>query len=197
MLEDEVLYAIEDLKEQPFTIYDLIERCSGNYNQVWRVLSDLEKSNRVSFSHYKDRRKYYTSTGLSRLPYFKLASGYYPCSIFLKSIESVYEQPKVPIWSVVLNRINKIPLLISQLFVTAHEEVEQDRNKHWRATLGELIEARRDLTKAVELIDVILQNKISGDFQYYREVMVNDSQSPTPTEITDFLIWVRDNYALD
>lgn len=180
-----------------FTVDDVLaEYPHLTYHQIWRALKILEDEDRLKVALFKDKRKYYIGTGATRLPLLKFGGDrVYPCSVLVKELSSVYTTTDKPVWSVLLGRVNKVPALIGQLFISAKEETPKARQAQLIATLKQLVEAKNDLTKAIGFIDAILSDQAIKSPERFHEVFTGDREVPNDEQMTEFIVWVGENFS--
>lgn len=188
--EDRIFVHFSD---EPFFTYDQVKERFPDINDrsIYRALNKLEATHRIRFLKFLNRKKVYTTAGVSPLPVIKNANGeYYPISVLLKNAAQMYEAGKLKR----LEEVNDIWILVANLFVIAlNDDPLNDKRRDVIMTYKELMKMRAVFLSYIENIDAITQHPtMQGDVDLFIKVFTNtrDSEVPTPEELLKFRVWL-------
>lgn len=189
-LSDRIYALMEDLI--PWSMVEVQAAFpTETYWPLYRAWQQLETSNRIKFYRTKGKRKYYQKASLNLLPHIRMPDGRsLPISSFVDNIAAIIALKPNYSWELLdRNHVNKIPLLIGQLFAIAKEDVFD--KEQWLAIRKELITARGALVTVIDWIDSILNHPaMSGDPVKFKTVMAS-KDAPALDSLHKFLIFVR------
>lgn len=159
-----------------------------NIRKIYRALNNLEKTNRIRFSNWYDKKKVYTSAGQSSLPMLRNARGEaIPLGTITQNIESMYDGDRL----ISLSEINKIYVIMSQLFTIAQHEDLSEMKRDFLLTHSALIDMREWLLRQISNIDAVIKHpSCQGDMEVFKATFSgNDPAMPTPEELLKFRRW--------
>lgn len=178
---DELAFTAEDVQK---TFPD------ESMRKIYRALNNLEKTNRIRFSNWFEKKKVYTvGADQSNLPMLRNNRGEsINLGIITRNIESMYDSDG-RLKS--LEEVNKIYVIMAQLFTIAQGEDAGQMKRDFLLTHEVLIKQREFLLRQVSNIDAVIKHPAcQGDMEMFKRTFSGDDPAmPTPEELLKFRRW--------
>jgi hypothetical protein len=159
---------------------------------IYRAINRLEKDGRIRFVYHKNKRKHYTTSGVSKLPNLKGPDG---SSVSLRdvfnSIQNLYPGGKYT----TLEDLNGLMLDYCRLFVIAQIDDQRERKTAFLDLHRQLMIQRTILVRLLENLDQVIRHPtMSGDLAYFTDIFTGD-EAPKPNELAEFKRWYFQTFA--
>lgn len=162
---------------------------------IYRALNKLEATQRIRFAHWANRRKVYTTSGVSGLPVIKTVDGSsHPLGILVKNIAVIYDKNGVLGSS---KELNDYVTLMCQLFIIAQEDNEKEKKRQFLQVHNLLIERRELLLRMIGNIDAVVKHPaMSGDMEMFTKTFMDpqDKAVPTAEELLEYRRWTYQTF---
>jgi hypothetical protein len=159
---------------------------------IYRALNNLEKTNRIRFLHWEQRKKVYTTNGISNLPMYKRADG---------SVITIGELIEVlPSWYdenghlIPMATVDKVFPALMMLFVFAQDDDLKKMKSDWNDAHDILIAAKGMLDRLSENIGAILRHpSMQGDMEVFKKVFNSEKDKAVPDahQLLRFRTWLE------
>lgn len=158
---------------------------------IYRALNKLETTQRIRFAHWANRRKVYTTSGVSGLPVLRMANGEsQPISVLLKYAADIHDEHGR---FKSLHDLDLMMITMAQLFVFAQDDNPKEMKKQFMAAHDRLIEMQALMRRLSENIDALIKHpSMSGDMDAFSRTFTDptDKAVPTAEEINKFRTWL-------
>lgn len=187
-IEDRIIEMVGD--EPLFTMDTIRDKFPHETDRaVYRALNKLEETNRIKFIHWRNRKKVYTTHGVSKVPNLPTLDGKQaPLREAMKWIDSFFENGR---WKT-LDEINTVLPDIMLMFQIAHIDDRKEMKTNYSEIQSRLSKHRSVLTNIVSWIDIIQKHPLmAGDLDYFKATLTDNSDPGVPSveEIIEFKRW--------
>jgi len=189
-LEEKILVFFGD--EIIFTAEDVQGKFPEEHQRtIYRALNKLEETAQIRFVKWQNRKKIYTTSGVSSLPQYRDGGGNVgPLGMLLEIVPTMYDEQGhlIP-----LQAVDNVFIDLMWLFVIAQEDDDAELKKQFITIHSRLQEYRALLLRLADNINNVLQHPtMSGDLNKFRQTFTDrkDSAVPSAEDLLQFRRWL-------